>query len=91
MLNDRFLNYHIRWANLPLAVYREMAAHLGQVDGVEVELVPQQSRQFDYRLSQIDSLWIRFGDGADRACRSQVDRILAYYGDRYGRWETLES
>lgn len=81
----------IRCPGLPLAVYREIAAHLGQVDGVVVELLPQQSQQFDYRLSQIDSLWIKSEPDSDLACREQVQRILAYYSDRYGAWEAVNS
>ncbi len=84
------MKYRIRWAHLPLAVYREVAAHLCQVDGVEIELLPQQSRQFDYALSQIDSLRIHLPDDADTFCHVQVQQILAYYSDRYGAWETVE-
>lgn len=83
------LNDRIRCPGLPLAVYREVAAHLGQVDGIAVELVSQQSQQFDYRLSQIDSLWIKSAD-ADTIDSEQVQRILAYYSDRYGAWEAVK-
>jgi len=71
-------------------VYREVAAHLRQVDGVQTELVPQQSQQFDYHQSQIDSLWIQYSEDAP-AKRERVLQILAYYGDRYGTWETIGS
>lgn len=81
------MDYSVRCAGLPLAVYREVAAHLCQVDGVETGLVSQSSQVFDYALSQIDRLWIQGPDAA----REQVQRILAYYGDRYGAWETVES
>lgn len=85
------MNYRIRCAGLPLAVYREVAAHLLQVDGVAAELVPQQSRQFNYNLSQIDSLVIEYADHASSTCHEQVQQILAYYGDRYGAWEEVDS
>ena len=81
----------IRCPGLPLAVYREIAAHLCQVDGVVVELVPQQSQQFDYRLSQIDSLCIKRASETDSTCREQVQQILSYYSDRYGAWEAVNS
>ncbi len=84
------LKYQVRCAGLPLAVYREVAAHLGQIDGIEIGLVPQQSNQFDYSLSQIDSLWVEYSDHADPNCHAQVQQILAYYSDRYGAWETVE-
>jgi hypothetical protein len=76
---------------LPLAVYREVAAHLCQIDGIGAELIPQQSQQFEYSLSQIDSLWIQYPEDADSTCCGQVQQILAYYSDRYGAWETVEA
>lgn len=73
--------------NLPLAVYREVAAHLRQVTGVEVELLPQQSQTFDYQQSQIGGLKLRYAPEADAASQQRVQQILAYYGDRYGNWQ----
>lgn len=81
------LQYLVRCAGLPLAVYREVAAHLSQVDGVETELVSQSSQQFNYDQSQIGSLWIQCSEAVSAAGRSRVEQILAYYGDRYGAWE----
>lgn len=81
--------YGVRSRTLPLAVYREVAAHLMQVTAVEVELVPQRSPSFDYSQSQIDSLWITHSEDLDPTIQSQVQQILAYYSDRYGVWETL--
>jgi hypothetical protein len=91
----RNLKYLVRCAGLPLAVYREVAAHLSQVDGVKTGLIAQSSPQFDYQQSQVESLWVEVsevsaqGRSPKEIClsRSQVDRILAYYGDRYGAWE----
>jgi hypothetical protein len=71
---------------LPLSVYREVAAHLQQVGGVEVGLAPQTSPQFDYGHSQVGALWIQYTDNANPASRQHVDRILAYYGARFGEW-----
>lgn len=76
--------YEFRWPQLPLAVYREIAAHLRQVEGVAAGLVPQQSQQFDYKQSQVGGLWIEYAEQVDSASRQQVDRILAYYSQRYG-------
>lgn len=84
---DKQLRYQIRCPKLPLAVYREVAAHLRQVEGVETGLIPQQSQHFDYSQSQVGGLWIQYPEGAAPTVRQQVDRILAYYGDRYGIWE----
>lgn len=81
----------LRCPGLPLAVYREVAAHLCQVDGLTVELVSQQSQQFDYCLSQVDSLRLQSSAALDSIDSEQVKRILAYYGDRYGAWEAVNS
>lgn len=84
------MTMRVRCAGLPLAVYREVAAHLEQVDGVTTALVPQQATTFDYGQSQIDHLQLTWGQTATVGAQQQVDRILAYYGDRYGAWETLD-
>jgi hypothetical protein len=81
------LRYQIRCAGLPLAVYREVAAHLRQVGGVEVGLIPQTSRQFDYQESQIGGLWLEYALACPLASRERVKQILAYYQSRYGVWE----
>ncbi|MGM3305380.1 hypothetical protein ACSQ6I_05215 [Anabaena sp. WFMT] len=71
----------IEFANLPLAVYREIAAHLRQVEGVEVDLIPQTSSQFDYNQSQISSLSISW---TPKTNEERVKQILAYYQNLYG-------
>lgn len=78
------LRYDVQWHNLPLAIYREIAAHLQQVSGVHTELLPQTSQQFDYQQSQVGSLQIRYDSEIEPAGRQRVDQILAYYSDRYG-------
>ncbi|HEY9906227.1 MAG TPA: hypothetical protein V6D18_01310 [Thermosynechococcaceae cyanobacterium] len=84
------MKYYVRFATLPLAVYREVQSHLCQVEGVEVGLVTQQSSQFDYARSQIESLWIQHSDSIAAPEQARVQQILAYYGDRYGPWETVD-
>lgn len=80
----------IRSLQMPLAVYRELAAHLQQVAGVETNLISQQSQQFDYAQSQVGELWIQIPPDAPASDRQRVEQILAYYGDRYGAWDVLE-
>ncbi len=75
--------YQVELPGLPLAVYRELAAHLRQVEGVETSLIPQQSQEFDYDRSQVESLWIEYSEAADELSRQRVDRILQYYRQRY--------
>ncbi|MBD2447858.1 hypothetical protein H6G76_11850 [Nostoc sp. FACHB-152] len=72
------------FAGLPLAVYREIAAHLRQVEGVEAGLIPQSSPKFDYNQSQIDGLWITWTPNSRPASRQRVQQILAYYQSLYG-------
>lgn len=74
----------IEFAGLPLAVYREIAAHLRQVEGLEVGLIPQSSQQFDYYQSQISGLLISWTPNSGPESRQRVQQILAYYKNRYG-------
>ena len=88
---DSKLKYEIRFPNLPLAVYREIAAHLRQVDGVETGLYPQTSQQFDYNQSQVGGLWIGYAPTTGLESRELVDQILAYYQNLYGALEVINS
>ncbi|MEH2204697.1 MAG: hypothetical protein V7K53_11545 [Nostoc sp.] len=73
----------VEFAGLPLAVYREIAAHLRQVEGVEVDLIPQSSQQFDYNQSQIAGLNLSWTPNSSLENRQRVNQILAYYQNRY--------
>jgi hypothetical protein len=77
------LQEQIAFAGLPLAVYREMAAHLRQVFGVEVGLIPQTSVEFDYNQSQVSGLWVSWTPTADAKSRERFKQIVAYYQNRY--------
>lgn len=81
------LRYQIRYPGLPLAVYREIAAHLRQVQGVDAGLLPQDQHQFDYNESQAGGLWLCQADASDAVGRERVHQILTYYQNRYGVWE----
>jgi len=83
------VEYRFHSPRLPLAVYREVAAHLRQVDGVNTCLLPQTAKEFDYLQSQVGGIWIRYDADQAERCQPQVEAILTYYGDRYGQWETL--
>jgi hypothetical protein len=54
---------------------------------VEVGLMPQTSRQFDYQESQTGGLWIQYQLTSNSASRERVKQILTYYQSRYGVWE----
>lgn len=81
----------LAWPQMPLSVYREVAAHLQQVAGLQVKLLPQTSTQFDYALSQVGGLEINLLDVTDPALCERVQQILAYYCDRFGDWQVLEA
>jgi hypothetical protein len=89
-LSQSIPSHTIQNSELPLTVYRELAAHLRQVTGVEAELLPQRSRQFNYRQSQVGGIEIRYTTTATEASQQRVAQILQYYGDRYGAWESVE-
>ncbi|MEO0684059.1 MAG: hypothetical protein AAFY76_03165 [Cyanobacteria bacterium J06649_11] len=74
----------IVFTGLPLAVYREIAAHLGTLTGIEVGLISQTSQEFDYNQSQVGGLWIDYGSSSNSQTKQWVKQILAYYQHRYG-------
>lgn len=77
----------IIYSSLPLAVYRELAAHLEQVAGIKTELIPQTSEQFDYYQSQIGGVLIHYEANLDSSCIQQIEKILNYYAHRYGNYQ----
>ena len=83
------VEYRLHSPRLPLAVYREVAAHLRQIEGVNTGLLPQTAKEFDYLQSQVGGIWIRYDAAAAARCQPQTEAILTHYGDRYGHWETL--
>jgi hypothetical protein len=68
---------------LPLAVYYEIAAHLRQLSGIQVEILPQTDSNFDYLQSQVGGLSIDCSK-LSVADRTKADEILNYYHQRYG-------
>ncbi|WP_107671331.1 hypothetical protein [Cyanothece sp. BG0011] len=69
----------ITYPNLPLAIYRELAAHLRQIEGVTIKLIPQQSQQFNYDQSQIDHLEMGYPTTLSPTEKQRVEEILDYY------------
>ncbi|MCY7369106.1 MAG: hypothetical protein LH474_13250 [Chamaesiphon sp.] len=72
---------------LPLAVYREIAAHLRQFEGVTVSFLTQIDREFSYTESQLGGLEIMGANLLTDVDRIRMDRLLNYYADRYHQWE----
>lgn len=80
----------ISWPKLPLAVYREVAAHLRQIDGVNTGLYPRSNSEFNYYLSQVGGMWIEYPASLGAEDLARIDQILAYYSDRYGVWKSID-
>lgn len=72
---------------LPLAVYRELAAHLQLLDGVSVGLLPQSSSQFDYELSQIEGIAVTLAPSIAADTQARFEEILQHYGRQHGGWQ----
>jgi hypothetical protein len=73
---------------LPLAMYRELAAHLSQVEGVSTELIWQDSQKFDqkfdqkfnYDASQISGMWLKYTHDFPEYRHELIRLILSHYG-----------
>jgi hypothetical protein len=83
MLMSTFDNLSLSIERLPLAVYYEIAAHLRQLAGIEVEILPQASLDFDYLQSQVGGLSIDCSQ-LSAVDRTKATEILNYYHQRYG-------
>jgi hypothetical protein len=72
---------------LPLAVYREIAAHLQQIEGIKVAFLTPTSQEFSYTESQLGGLEITGIDRLAEPERHQIEQVFSYYADRYQTWE----
>lgn len=93
-ITEKQTREQITYPQLPLAVYREIAAHLRQIEGVKAELIPytledEQKQQFDYTQSQIKGLLIEYSDNLDQQSKQRKAEILDYYAQRYCPWQQL--
>jgi len=75
---------------LPLAVYREIAAHLRQVEGVKTDFLPQTATNFDYLQSQVGGLNIVYPSDSSIEQPSfsieiKVKSIIRHYENKYGK------
>jgi hypothetical protein len=77
----------ITYPNLPLTIYRELAAHLRQIEGIKTELIPQQSQQFDYAQSQIDHLEMSYPVALKTEDKHKLEEILNYYAQIHGTYD----
>ena len=80
---------------LPLAVYREVAAHLRQVTGVKTNLIMRSlehdpTEKFNYYQSQVAALKIGYELEISAVDRDRITEILNYYAQRYSPWHSRE-
>lgn len=78
----------LSFEQMPLAVYRELSAHLQQLSPITLEMLPPDSPHFDYHNSQIGGIRIHWQNSDPENPTLNLDRqrfreILAYYHDRY--------
>ena len=66
---------------LTLAMYRELASHLEQIEDVQVELFAQESLEFSYLGSQIGGMWLSYPQSLATQSQILIKDILNHYGD----------
>lgn len=90
-VTENKLKFRLVNPRLPLAVYREVAAHLRQVAEVEAGSLLRplngDREQFEYQKSQIEALWLEYPQNLSDRDKQQVEEILDYYAQRYGSWQ----
>lgn len=69
--------YAVRFPEMPLAVYRELAAHVQSLPGVTAQLEWNLTATFSYSDSQIGSMRLTLEPDVDQ---ERLRAILAYYG-----------
>lgn len=69
-------------SQLPLAIYKEIASHLTQVEGITVKLIPQTSTSFDYHQSQVAGLIIEYDADLKTDSVELMQKIIEYYRER---------
>lgn len=75
----------LEFQQMPLGVYREVQAHLQQLQGLEIQLLPQTSSQFDYCQSQLGGIQIQQDPDQPflETDRPILKQILMYYHNLY--------
>jgi len=66
--------------DIALAMYRELASHLEQVEDVNAELFWQESTEFSYLGSQIGGMWLTYPQSIPEKSQVLIKKILNHYG-----------
>lgn len=67
--------------DIALAMYRELASHIEQIENVTTELFWQESADFSYLGSQIGGMWISYPQTSPDASQVLIKNILNHYGN----------
>ncbi len=67
--------------DIALAMYRELASHIEQIDDVTAELFWQESTEFSYLGSQIGGMWLTYPQLISDQSQVLIKNILNHYGD----------
>jgi hypothetical protein len=66
--------------DIALAMYRELASHLEQINDVNAELFWQESSEFSYLGSQIGGMWLSYPQNISSQSQVLITNILNHYG-----------
>jgi len=67
--------------DIALAMYRELASHLEQIDeNINAELFWQDRAEFSYLGSQIGGLWLTYPPSIPEQLQILIQKILNHYG-----------
>ncbi len=67
--------------DIALAMYRELASHIEQIENVNAELFWQESTEFNYLGSQIGGMWLTYPQSIPEQSQFLIKNILNHYGD----------
>ncbi len=67
--------------DIALAMYRELASHIEQIEDVTAELFWQESAEFSYLGSQIGGMWLIYPQSLPEQSQVLMKNILNHYGN----------
>jgi len=67
--------------DIALAMYRELASHIEQIEDVNAELFAQESQEFSYLGSQIGGMWLTYPSNLTTQTQNLIKNILNHYGN----------
>ncbi|NUN64981.1 hypothetical protein HCU40_09485 [Pseudanabaena biceps] len=65
---------------ITLAMYRELASHIEQIENISCDLFGQESLEFSYLGSQIGGIWLAYPQNLSPDSKNLMSNILNHYG-----------